>query len=123
MGKVTAMRIASFNVENFFARAKALNTGSWTEGKPVLAAHAELNSLLQQPTYTAADKTRIIGLLDVLGLTASDTAEYAVLRQVRGRLVTRHPNGVVEVVAEGRGAWVGWVELTTEPITEAAVAN
>ena len=76
-----------------------------------------------QSTYSATDKTRIIALLDVLGLTASDTAEFAVLRQVRGRLVTRHPNGVDAVVAEGRGDWVGWVELTTQPITEAAVAN
>ena len=59
----------------------------------------------------------------MLGLTASDGAEFAVLRQVRGRLLTRHPNGSVEVVADGRGDWVGWIELTTEPITETAVSN
>ena len=44
------MRIASFNVENFFARAKALNTGSWAAGKPVLAAHAEINTLFAKPS-------------------------------------------------------------------------
>lgn len=46
------MRIASFNVENLFARAKALNLQSWAAGKPVLAAQAELNALLEEPTYT-----------------------------------------------------------------------
>ena len=93
------MRIASFNVENFLARAKALNTQSWAAGKPVLAAHAELNALLGRATYTVGDKDRIVALLDVLGLTASDTAEFAVLRQVRGQLITRRSTGVVEVVA------------------------
>ncbi len=60
------MRIASFNVENFFDRTKALNTASWAAGKPVLAAHAELNTLFEKPSYTAVVKTRILALLDVL---------------------------------------------------------
>lgn len=76
-----------------------------------------------QSTYSATDKTRIIALLDVLGLTPTDSAEFAVLRRLRGRLVTRHQNGSVEIVADGRGDWIGWVELTTEPIAETAVAN
>ena len=37
------MRIASYNVENLFARAKALNQDSWAAGRPVLQAHAELS--------------------------------------------------------------------------------
>lgn len=48
------MRIASFNVENFFGRAKALNTKSWAQGRPVLAAQAELNTVLNQDTYSPA---------------------------------------------------------------------
>lgn len=42
------MRVASFNVENLFERAKALNLQSWTAGKPILAAQAELNALLEE---------------------------------------------------------------------------
>ena len=49
------MRLASFNVENFFARPKAMNQDTWTAGRPVLAAHAELNTILEQPAYSAAD--------------------------------------------------------------------
>ncbi len=61
------MRIASFNVENFFDRAKALNTESWAEGKPILAAHAELNALIEDPVYSDQAKSRMVALLDVLG--------------------------------------------------------
>ncbi len=32
------MRIASYNVEDLFARAKVLNQGSWAAGRPVLQA-------------------------------------------------------------------------------------
>ena len=117
------MRIASFNVQNFFDRAKALNHETWAEGRPVLAAHAELSELIEDTLYTDVTKARIVSLLETLGLTRSDAAEYAVLRQVRGHLVKRPRAGGVEVVANGRADWVGWVELTTEPVTENAVTN
>ena len=29
------MRLAAYNVENLFDRAKALNLGTWEEGRPV----------------------------------------------------------------------------------------
>ena len=118
------MRICSFNVENFFARPRAMNQETWAEGRPVLAAHAELNTLIEEAAYTPAAKARMVELLDVLGLTRSPTrAAMAVLRQIRGRLVRRPQGGGVEVVADGRGDWVGWVDLTTEPVTAAAIAN
>ncbi len=117
------MRIVSFNVENFFARPRVMNQHSWVQGRPALAAHAELNTLLERPVYTAADKARIVELLGVLGLAKSDAAPLAVLRQIRGRLLKRPRGGGVEVVAVGRGAWVGWVDLTTEPVTAAAIGN
>jgi endonuclease/exonuclease/phosphatase family metal-dependent hydrolase len=117
------MRICSFNVENFFQRPKAMNQATWSEGRPVLAAHAELNTLIDAATYTPAAKARILQLLDILGLTRSDSAEMAVLRQIRGRLVSRSPRRGIEVVADGRSDWVGWVDLTTEPVTAAAIAN
>ena len=34
------MKVASFNVENMFDRAKALNGADWAEGKPVSSSHA-----------------------------------------------------------------------------------
>ena len=117
------MRICSFNVENFFQRPRAMNQATWSVGRPVLAAHAELNTLLDEAVYTPAAKARMVELLDVLGLTRTDSAEMAVLRQIRGKLVRRPQGGGVEVAADGRSDWVGWVDLTTEPVTAAAIAN
>jgi endonuclease/exonuclease/phosphatase family metal-dependent hydrolase len=120
--EVAAVRIASYNVENFFARARALDMDNRSAAKPVLQAFAELNGLLEQDVYSDADKAAILDRLDMLGLKSSDEAPLAVLRQVRGRLVSRGRAGV-RVVADGRGDWVGWVELTTEPIDDAAILN
>ena len=101
------MRICSFNVENFFQRPRAMNQATWSEGRPVLAAHAEVNTLIDEAAYTPAAKARMVELLGVLGLTRTDTAEMAVLRQIRGRLVRRPQGGGVEIAADGRGDWVG----------------
>lgn len=118
------MRIVSFNVESFFERAKALNAGSWAAGKPVLDAHARLNSLFQKLTYTAADKKKIADGLTALGLDKRDDgSEFVILRQNRGHLLRRPKTGPPEVVAGGRGDWIGWLELRTEPVNEVATRN
>src|SRR4051794_31062913 len=105
------MRLASFNVENLFDRAVALNQESWAAGRPALEQTTQVNKLLNKTTYTAADKMRILELLDKLGLKKKDDAgKFALLRQDRGHLLKRGRQGV-EVVATGRGDWIGWVEL------------
>src|SRR5262245_34037316 len=114
------MRIASFNVENLFRRAKALNLGEWDEGKEVLAAFSRLNTVLQKPVYTDADKTAIVADLGKLSLKKSDDSKFAILRQNRGKLVKRPKTGPIQVVANGRGDWVGWVDLKTEAVDEIA---
>jgi hypothetical protein len=40
------MRLASFNVENLFDRAKAINLETWAAGRVVLDRFAELQKLL-----------------------------------------------------------------------------
>jgi hypothetical protein len=98
-----------------------MNTGDWNQGAPILAEWARLNALLQKPVYTAADKTKIIASLKALGLGKKDDGgEYAILRQNRGRLVKRPVSGPMQVVARGRGDWVGWVELKVEAVNETA---
>jgi hypothetical protein len=46
------MRLASYNVENLFDRAKAMSLDDWDKGRPVLEAFAALNALLGDVTYT-----------------------------------------------------------------------
>ena len=95
------MRIASFNVQNLFDRAKAMNMDTWTAGRSILEAYTAVNTLFQADVYDAATKRRILGRLEQLGLLRSDRATFAILRVVRGRLLRRHRDGSVEVVADG----------------------
>ena len=117
------MRIASFNVENLFERAKVLDLQSWAPGKPILAAQAELNALLEEAIYTDGIKARILELLTTLGLQRSDDSAFVRLRKIRGQLLRRPRSGPVQVVAAGRPDWIGWVELKTEPVDELAMQH
>lgn len=117
------MRLASFNVENLFDRARAMNLKNAAEGKPILERFAELGGLLAQPSYSAADKSRMAKLLKELGLERSDTSEFVILRRNRGALLRWPRSGGVEIVADGRADWVGSLELVAEPIDEQAMRN
>jgi endonuclease/exonuclease/phosphatase family metal-dependent hydrolase len=121
------MRVASFNVENLFERAVALVPSDWSKGRPALEAYARINRLLNKLTYTNADKAEIVELLKKLGLNKKDDGgKYAQLRQNRGRLLTRRKvgNGTrIEIVADGRADWIGWVELKMEPVNEKATQH
>src|SRR5262245_46342627 len=114
------MKLASFNLENLFDRAKALNFADWDDGKPILEAFQKVNALFNKAVYTAADKKKILEHLKALGVLKNDDGPYAKLRQNRGRLLKRANGKPVEVVAGGRGDWIGWVELETEPVDEIA---
>lgn len=117
------MRIASYNLENLFLRPVAMNGKTLAEGREVLEAHAALNTILAKVAYSANDKKRIAALLKELGLEKSDDAKFARLRQNRGDLVKRPKNKPIEVVANGRGDWIGWVELEREEVDEVATRN
>ncbi|MBR0756410.1 endonuclease/exonuclease/phosphatase family protein [Bradyrhizobium jicamae] len=118
------MKLASYNVENLFMRARALGgSGFSDEGREILKAQADINAILGKDKYTANDKKRIVELLDALGLKKSDESKFAILRQNRGHLVKR-PNGKpIEIVADGRDDWIGWVDLTLEQVNEKATQN
>ena len=115
------MRLASFNVESLFQRARALSAATWAQGKPILEKHARINDLLNHPVYTPADKTAIAKLLIDLGLEKRDDAgEWVILRQNHGKLLKRPKGGGIEITASSRGDWIGWVELKTEQVNELA---
>jgi endonuclease/exonuclease/phosphatase family metal-dependent hydrolase len=116
------MRIASFNVENLFDRPRAMKP-DWDEGRQILSWHAEINNLLNKPTYTKADKAAILDLLEKLGLSNKDESDYVILRQNRGHLLSRPVSGTVQIVAGGRDDWIGWVELVKEPVDQLATRH
>jgi hypothetical protein len=128
------IRIASFNVENLFARPKVFGSSDWSVGEPVLNAYEEVSTLMQKDSYTANDKTRIRDLLVALDIYTINEAtgairrkqtpdpKWAWLRKNRGTF-DREPRDQtqnVEIIAEGRSDWIGWVELAKEVVDETA---
>jgi endonuclease/exonuclease/phosphatase family metal-dependent hydrolase len=118
------MVLASFNLENIFDRAKAFNLETIADGKVILDKFGNLNNLFAKPTYTPAVKKAILKGLKELGVLKDDNAGgYVRLRQNRGKLLKRPKSDPVEVVADGRDDWIGWLELKTEQVNEIATQN
>ena len=125
------VKIASFNVENLFERPKAFRATDVNIAEPVLVAHKEVNELIKNAVYTDADKARIRELLVVLDIyyvnaqgavrrRASQNPQWAWLRKNRGDF-DREPQDHtkdIDIIATGRGSWIGWVELAKEPTNE-----
>ena len=128
------MRLASFNVENLFGRAKVMNTATWPEGEPGLAAFETFNRTANNAVYSEADKTAMLGALETLKvlrrtgggalrLERTLGRPLAFLRENRGDFISQPNQGDVRIVASGRADWVGWVELDVEPVDELAVRS
>jgi endonuclease/exonuclease/phosphatase family metal-dependent hydrolase len=116
------MKIAAFNVENLFDRPKAFNLEDHERGAAITDAVAEFNVLINKEVYEPADKARMLVLIELLKLTATNPA-FVIFRKIRGALWKKPRNGPLEIVANGRADWVGWVELKTEPNNAVAVMN
>ena len=125
------VQIASFNVENLFARPKAFNTTNWSLGRPALNAYREVNALLSKVAYSAADKQRIRDLfveLDIYSINnngairrkRTQSPRWAWLRKNRGKFdrQPQDPTQDVQIIVNGRAEWIGWVELAKEPTDE-----
>jgi endonuclease/exonuclease/phosphatase family metal-dependent hydrolase len=125
------MRLASFNVENLFERAKALNIASMEEGNAALTAFESFGRLSKKPDYTDSDKEAMLeALLDLAVLVRNGSGRlrlnprpfeaWALLRENRGDFLKQPQSGDVEIVAAGRADWIGWVELNKEMVDETA---
>ena len=126
------MRLATFNVENLFARAKALTPKTRAEGAPALAAFERFNRIAAESDLFRGRQLRSAGRArDAAGAgpTADgrrpnprpSTTAGRVLRENRGDLLVAPPDAEPRIVANGRGDWIGWVELLTEPVDEVGI--
>jgi endonuclease/exonuclease/phosphatase family metal-dependent hydrolase len=117
------MRLASYNVENLFDRAKVMMLDDWQEGRTTLENFAAANKILGQQIYSAADKTALAQLLIDLGLEKSDESPFVILRRNRGELLKRPTAGGIEILADGRADWVGSLELKEAPVNHESMLN
>ncbi len=117
------MRLAAFNVENLFDRARVMNLDSWDDGRPILERFAALSLLLGEIVYSPEQKRKMAELLIELGLEKKDQSRFVILRRNRGKLLRRPKEGGIEIIANGRADWAGSLELRDEPIDEDAMRN
>jgi len=118
------MKIAAFNIENLFDRAKVFNSDDQGTSDAVLDAHAGLNKLFQEEIYTDQIKQEMLVHIEALGLLRSDEGPYARLRKIRGQLILRPRRSSGRepyIKASGRDKWIGWCELKTEAVDEIAI--
>ena len=125
------IRIASYNVENLFARPKAFDPSNWSTGAPILAAFKRVNTLLGNAAYSDADKQRLRELFVTLDLyrinqhgaarrVYSSNPRWAWFRKNHGSFDRQPRDNTknVEITANGRDDWIGWVELAKGPTDE-----
>jgi endonuclease/exonuclease/phosphatase family metal-dependent hydrolase len=119
------LRIATFNVENLFTRPAAMAADAGAAGQLAIKHLAELNTLVAQVVYTAADQARLIALDQLYGFSALNTPRDSLvtLNKVRGQLFSRSNAGVVTVKANGRSAWTGWFALRSNDVRWQATFN
>ncbi|MCP2163382.1 endonuclease/exonuclease/phosphatase family protein [Goodfellowiella coeruleoviolacea] len=126
------VRLATFNVENLFARTKAFDVSPAPDGSnPLLAAFSEFNSVAGKDVYSDADKQAMLTALTTLKvlvggdgvplvLNPNPTNAFALLRENRGDFLKQPHDGPARIVASGRADWIGWVDLITAPVDETA---
>lgn len=75
------MKIAAYNVENLFDRAKVLIEDT-VEARKVIKLEGELNILFEKPVYSEANKKRMLEIMKELGILRVDEDEYVILRKI-----------------------------------------
>jgi endonuclease/exonuclease/phosphatase family metal-dependent hydrolase len=110
----TPFRVASFNCENLFSRAKILNLANQDAAADELEKVDRLNKLIhKKQNFTAAQKAKIIALYHEL-------KEYIDIRENRGKLFNRNKTAVV---ADSGQDWDGEIEFKRERFSELTREN
>lgn len=110
-------RVASFNVQNLFKRAKILNLSNHDTVDKKLKKVGEFNKLIHQESdFTAAQKKQIVTLYKEL-------KDYINVRENRGKLFKNKNKKEIEVVAQTGKDWDGEVEFKREKFSEVGRKN
>jgi endonuclease/exonuclease/phosphatase family metal-dependent hydrolase len=107
------MRIATFNTENLFSRAKVLNFRNNADGDKILKQIADLQAELEKKVY---DKTAILKLYNSL-------KDYIEIQENRGKLFKRKLFAIKGVEANGVDDWDGSICFKREKFTETTRIN
>ena len=97
------MRLATYNVENMFERARAMDLATWAEGKPIFEDYQRLNTLIQESVDSPVIKDELLTILErQAGLISQPESRSLILRAICGEFVKQPRNTPAEIVANGR---------------------
>lgn len=121
----TTFRVASFNVENLFARTKVFNFQDKSIGDALLKRINEFRKILKKDSYTAANKRAL-----VKEFTKGDPAnnkpplkDFIIIREDRGKLWKKQNRRITGVKASGEGDWDGSIEFKKAKFSEIGRKN
>lgn len=116
-----SLRIASYNVQNLFARPAALGADNSSE---VLREGAELAALLDHASYDGPVGERILKLVRKYSLHRRDAEHpWFELNEIRGGLLAQKDGRLFGLRAKGNADWVGWLQWKQAPVEELGVRN
>lgn len=107
------MRIATFNTENLFSRAKVLNFKNNADGDKILAEIGNLQNELEKKVY---DKAAILKLYNAL-------KEFIEIAEERGKLFKRKLFAIIAVQANGVDDWDGSIVFKRDKFSDMARSN
>lgn len=118
------LRIASFNVENLFARPKVFNFKDKSVGDAVLKRIGDFRKILNKKKYSAQDKARLVDQFTKPGPGKQQPLkEYIEIREDQGKLWKRKNRKIVGVSASGIGDCSLTVEFKKAPFSETGREN
>jgi endonuclease/exonuclease/phosphatase family metal-dependent hydrolase len=109
----TPLRIATFNVENLFSRARAINFQNNERGTEILEQIKQFEALLDQPVY---DQAQLADQYDAL-------KEYISVENEMGEFFGNTVSGKRRVIATGRDDWRGRIEFRRDTFSDATRRN
>ena len=107
------MRIATFNTENLFTRAKVLNFKDNTEGDKILKKVGDLQAELDKTVY---NKPKILALYNEL-------KEYIEISEERGKLFKKSLSAIKGVAANGVDDWDGTIQFKRAKFSDTTRLN
>jgi len=122
------LKIATYNLNNLFERAKIMDiTSSDTFSettREILNDVSKLCTLLEKESYAGNTGKQIITLLTKYFIQQPFKKEnYFIINQIREKLYSVNRAGQIELKAKGKSEWLGFVEFTKVKTNGTAVIN
>jgi endonuclease/exonuclease/phosphatase family metal-dependent hydrolase len=124
------VKIATYNLNNLFERAKIMDLNSTngeafsSKSKEVLSDISRLCTLLQKKSYEGATGDEIKTLLSKYFINQKFKKEnYFFVNEIRGKLFSVTKTKQIELKAKGKDDWLGFVEFTKVRTNDKAVIN